>query len=83
VEPKRFSISEDWLSLWLGLFIFVLSLGVFRQPQADLLGWGANTTVWKELSRSVAPVSKQYASVKGVITGIDGNTLTLRRPDGK
>lgn len=83
MEPKRFNLSEDWLSLWLGLFIFVLSLGVFGQPQVDLLGWGANTTVWKELSKSVAPVSKQYASVKGVITRIDGNTLTLRRPDGR
>ena len=29
MEGKK-GISEDWLSLWMGLFIFVLGLGLFR-----------------------------------------------------
>jgi hypothetical protein len=36
MAAKTQGISEDWLSLWLGLFIFVLSLGVF--VGVDLLG---------------------------------------------
>ena len=28
MEGKK-GISEDWLSLWMGLFIFVLGLGMF------------------------------------------------------
>ena len=27
MEAQKTGISEDWLSLWLGLFIFVLGLG--------------------------------------------------------
>ncbi len=37
-------VSEDWLSVWIGRFCFVLSLGVFAD--ADVLGWAVTTTVW-------------------------------------
>jgi len=57
-------VSEDWLSVWIGLFIFVLSLGVF--VGADVLGWGVTATVWTDLSGALAPVSKAYAGVSGV-----------------
>ena len=36
-------ISEDWLSLWTGLAVFVLSLGVFFGT--DLLGFGAKVSL--------------------------------------
>ena len=41
MEVKKKPLTEDWLSLWIGLFIFVLSLGVF--VGADILGFGITT----------------------------------------
>ncbi|MEW6115828.1 MAG: putative sulfate exporter family transporter [Nitrospirota bacterium] len=78
--PKK-GISEDWLSLILGLFIFVLSLGVFGG--VDILGWGISTKIWTDPAKATAPVSKTYQSVKGEITKIDGQKLTLKKADGK
>ena len=48
-------VSEDWLSVWIGLFIFVLSLGVCIG--ADVLGWAITTAVWTDLGKALAPVS--------------------------
>ncbi len=67
---KNQGISEDWLSLWLGLFIFILSLGVFWG--LDLLGWGWKVSVWTDITKSMGPVSKD---IKG-ITGITSLFLT-------
>jgi hypothetical protein len=58
-EQAAQSVSEDWLSVWIGLFIFVLSLGVM--VGADVLGWGITTAVWTDLGKALLPVSKAYA----------------------
>lgn len=79
VEKK--GISEDWLSLWLGLFIFVLSLFAFAKT--DILGWGISTKVWTDASKAMSPVGKDYQGVKGEITKIDGQKVTLKKADGK
>jgi uncharacterized membrane protein YadS len=63
VEEKR-GLSEDWLSVWIGLFIFVLSLGVFIG--ADLLGFGITTGIWTNLSKALKPVSKAYEGFGGI-----------------
>ncbi|HXX58810.1 MAG TPA: putative sulfate exporter family transporter [Thermodesulfovibrionales bacterium] len=78
---KKPGISEDWLSLWLGLFIFILSLGVFGG--VDILGWGVSNKVWTDPAKTLAPVSKNYQGVKGEITKIEGQKLTLKKADGK
>ncbi len=78
---KKKGISEDWLSLWLGLLIFVLSLGVFGG--ADILGWGISNKVWTDISKTMAPISAKYQAVKGEITKIDGQKVTLKKADGK
>jgi len=57
-------VNEDWLSVWIGLCVFVLSLGVFIG--ADVLGWGVTTAVWTDLSKALAPVSKAYAGLGGL-----------------
>ena len=51
-------ISEDWLSLWTGLVIFLLSLGVFLG--ADLLGFGAKVGTWTDLSKAITPVADSF-----------------------
>src|SRR5713226_10770255 len=63
-EQAAKGVSEDWLSLWIGFLIFVLSLGVF--VGADVLGWGVTTAVWTDVSKALAPVSKAYAGIGGV-----------------
>src|SRR5437879_6700592 len=63
MDQRARGISEDWLSLWIGLLVFVLSLGVLAG--ADILGWAVTTSVWTSLSRALAPVSKAYAGIGG------------------
>ncbi len=81
MEETKQGISEDWLSLWLGLFIFVLSLFAFTG--ADLLGWGISTKTWTDVSKATSATTKNYVSVKGEITKIDGQKVTLKKADGK
>jgi len=66
MEEKQRGISEDWLSLWIGLAIFVLGLGVFIGW--DILGWGIKTKVWTDLSKAVAPVSAYYKALPGLVS---------------
>ena len=63
-EQAAKGVSEDWLSLWIGLLIFILSLGVF--VGADVLGWGVTTAVWTDVSKALAPVSKAYVGLSGI-----------------
>ncbi len=53
--------SEDWMALWIGLFLFVLSIG--KLAGIDILGWAANISVWTNLSKAVSPVSADFAGV--------------------
>lgn len=56
--------SEDWMSLWVGLFIFALSMGLLLE--VDLLGWAAKTNVWTNLAASVQPVAKAFSGIGGL-----------------
>ncbi len=56
-------INEDWLSLWIGLAIFILALGGLAGT--DLLGWVVNTSVWIDPGLALSTVSKAYASLGG------------------
>lgn len=58
--------TEDWWSVWLGLFIFILSLGSL--VGLDLLGWAVTHKVWMEFSKSFAPASKAYAGLHPLIS---------------
>ena len=59
-------MTEDWLAVWLGLFLLVLSLaGAFG---ADLLGWAVTTRVWTSLSQALVPTSKAYAALPGMVS---------------
>jgi uncharacterized membrane protein YadS len=62
MEGKK-GISEDWLSLWMGLFIFVLGLGMF--VGVDLLGWGIKTSIWIDLSKALSPISGTFKGMPG------------------
>ena len=65
MEETRRRFSEDWLALFLGLFIFVLSLGVFGG--FDLLGWGVKTNVWIDPRKALTPFSG-YPNMPGVVS---------------
>jgi len=70
VAPRRadnveiaLRISEDWLALGIGLFIFVLALAGIAN--VDLLGWVVTTSVWNDIGKALGTVSKSYASLGG------------------
>jgi len=57
-------ISEDWLSLIIGLLIFTLALAGLAN--VNLLGWVVTTSVWTNLGLALKTVSNSYASLGGV-----------------
>jgi uncharacterized membrane protein YadS len=59
-------ISEDWLSVWVGMLVFVLALAVL--VGADVLGWVVTTGVWTDATKALTPASKAYASMGGVVS---------------
>src|SRR5215510_14713123 len=56
-------LSEDWLSVCIGLLVFVLALGLLGG--ADILGWVVTTSVWNDASKALAPLSKAYSGLGG------------------
>jgi uncharacterized membrane protein YadS len=65
MENKLFK-TEDWWAVWIGMFIFIVGLG--PMVGLDTLGWAAKPAVWLSLSKSVAPVSKNYAGMSGLFS---------------
>src|SRR6266498_2861565 len=69
-SPSRFGkapapkLSEDWLALMIGLFLFLVSLAGLAG--ADVFGWAIKTNVWTGVSQIMTPVSRNYATVKGI-----------------
>jgi len=59
--PPR--LSEDWLSVIIGLVIFVLALAVLAN--VDLIGWAVTTSVWSNLGQALGTASKTYAPLGG------------------
>jgi uncharacterized membrane protein YadS len=64
VDVKLQGLSEDWLALWIGLLLFLLSLAVLAG--GDLLGWVVSTSVWTDLSKALGTASKNYAGLGGI-----------------
>ena len=61
--PSRYGLTEDWVSLGIGLFVLVLALTGTAGP--DLLGWVATTSVWTDVTQALAPTAKSYAWLGG------------------
>jgi len=61
ISPR---ISEDWLSLIVGLLIFALALASI--VGVDLLGWVVTTSIWTDIGKALNPVAKSYAALGGV-----------------
>ncbi len=78
---KAQGISEDWLALWLGLLIFLLSLGVFWNT--DILGWGFKMGVWADPAKANSVASAAYTPAKGTVVKVDGQKVTIKKADGK
>jgi len=54
-------ISEDWLAVCIGLFVFLLSLGLLFGK--DILGWAVTTSVWTTPAKALAPASKSFSTL--------------------
>ncbi len=64
--PPHPGLSEDWLAVWMGLFVFILSFGVMFH--ADLLGWAVTTSVWTVPAKALAPASAIYAKLPPLVS---------------
>jgi uncharacterized membrane protein YadS len=58
--------TEDWWAVWIGLFIFLLSL--LYMAGVDVLGWVISPKIWKQFMQSMGPVSKTYSSMSGFLS---------------
>jgi uncharacterized membrane protein YadS len=61
--PSRQGLTEDWVSLGIGLFVLILALAGTVGP--DLLGWVVTTSVWTDVTHALAPTAKAYAWLGG------------------
>jgi len=66
VPTRTAHVSEDWLAVFLGLLIFAMAAGAFLG--ADLLGWAVTTVVWTNVTKALAPASKLYAKLPGLVS---------------
>jgi uncharacterized membrane protein YadS len=64
----KWVVTEDWLALIIGLFIFFLALGFLLG--GDLLGWAVTTGVWTNLGIALKPCSKAYAGLPGSVSAL-------------
>lgn len=80
-EKRKGLLNEDWLAFWLAIIIFLVSLLNFAG--INTYGWLVSTKEWTKLEKAVATVSDKFAPVKGEITKIDKNKLTIKKADGK
>src|SRR5579863_4771942 len=65
IQAPQPGMSEDWLAVWIGLLVFVLSLGLLFGM--DLLGWAITTSVWITPAKALAPVSKSFARLPAAV----------------
>jgi uncharacterized membrane protein YadS len=65
MQEQAKGISEDWLAVWIGLFIFIVSLGAFIGM--DVLNWGVTTSVWMDISKALKPISATWLGGFGAL----------------
>jgi uncharacterized membrane protein YadS len=56
-------LTEDWLSVAIGVLVFALSL--FSLSGIDLLGWAVTTSIYTNLAQALAPFTKGFAWLGG------------------
>jgi uncharacterized membrane protein YadS len=65
-QGEKKGISEDWLALCIGLFIFCLSLSVF--VRIDILGFGVTTSIWTNVFEALKPISPAFSGLNGLLS---------------
>ena len=59
-------LNEDWLSFWLAMFLFALSLLSFAG--VNVFGWVVSNKVWTDLGKSIAPLAvKEMSGVTSLV----------------
>jgi uncharacterized membrane protein YadS len=58
--------TEDWAAVWIGLLICLLAL--LAVAGKDILGWAVATSEWLDITKAMAPVSRTYAGLPGILS---------------
>jgi uncharacterized membrane protein YadS len=61
---KKPKISEDWLALIIGMFVFGVALIHFAG--VDIFGWAIKTGIWTDITKGLGPVSKAYSGLPAI-----------------
>lgn len=80
-EKKTGLLNEDWLAFWLAMVLFAISLLSFAG--VNTFGWIVSTKEWTQLEKAIVPTSSKLLPLKGEITKIEGNKVTIKKADGK
>lgn len=65
-SSAKSGFTEDWLAVCIGLFLFLLSLGMLWGK--DVFGWAITTAVYTDLSKALVPASKGYAGLNPYVS---------------
>ena len=63
-QKAKSKMTEDWLAVIVGLFVFVLALGILFG--GDLLGWAVTTAIWTNPAHALKPVARGFAGLPGL-----------------
>jgi uncharacterized membrane protein YadS len=66
IQPPLSGMSEDWLAVCIGLFVFILSLGLLFHD--DVLGWAVSTSLWMAPAKSLTAISVFYAKLPPLVS---------------
>jgi uncharacterized membrane protein YadS len=58
--------TEDWAAVWIGLVLCLLALLVV--VGTDLLGWAVATSEWLDITKAIAPASRSYQTLPGIVS---------------
>lgn len=65
-KPARPRLSEDWLAVLIGLFLFFVSLTTLFG--ANIFGWVVTTGVWTNVATALKPVSSNFSALPGWVS---------------
>ena len=58
--------TEDWAAVWIGMLVCLLAF--LAVAGKDVLGWAVATSEWLDVTKAMAPVSRTYVALPGIVS---------------